>query len=173
MKWGQCCRRVESNVLFRVAMLPQVQSLGEEIFSRQPFVWTDYPEVSLAQTESALMYDGVQLLARGLHEQLSRDVNFNVKPLSCAKEKTSDYGLETLNYMKTVGVLDLSHKSQSNIWIKHLNGKSRSNISIKHLNQNISIKHLNQTFQWNISIEHRIIWWWMLETILVIFFTEF
>jgi len=53
------------------------------------------------QTETALIYDAVQLFARALHD-LDRSQNVDTRPLSCDGSDTWRHGNSLVNYMKLV-----------------------------------------------------------------------
>ncbi|KAL5010168.1 hypothetical protein ScPMuIL_012473 [Solemya velum] len=63
------------------------------------------------KSETALVYDGVHLLARSLHE-LSRAHEINTTPLSCSKTTTWEHGRSLLNYMKSMDFEGLSGRVQ-------------------------------------------------------------
>lgn len=54
-----------------------------------------------SQTEVALMYDSVKLLAKALHD-LDRSKTINMNALSCENEEPWQYGITLTNYMRMV-----------------------------------------------------------------------
>lgn len=93
----------------------------------------------IVPTETALMYDAVQLFALGLKE-LAQAQDVVTEPLSCNKKQTWLYGNSLLNYMKSMDFEGLSGR------IRFENGKRRDfTLDITELTQ----QGLKKSGYWN------------------------